>query len=112
MKRTTSFLVAMCCLLFSNVLMAQEPYFALSPTIVGSKLRVNVMLNSGIPFGLGENKITFSYPTGYLSNPVVVSSNFPSAAFGATVKTNVSGASAGNQSISLYTPYTGRAVRF
>ncbi len=108
MKRTTSFLVAICCLLFSNVLMAQEPYFAFSPTIVGNKLRVNVMINSTIPFGLGENKITFSYPTSYLANPVIVSRNFPSAAFGTTVKTNVS-ATATNQKISLYTPYTGVA---
>jgi YVTN family beta-propeller protein len=58
-----------------------------NPIVRGNKFRVNLRLNACLPFSIGANNLRFNYNSLALSNPVIVSSAFPSPDFSASTTT-------------------------
>jgi hypothetical protein len=73
-------------------------------SIVGNKFRFTIRMSSVTPFAIGANNLRFNYNQNGLSNPTIVSTAFPSPAFGATTTT---GSNPALGLISLNTAYNG-----
>jgi hypothetical protein len=86
MKQTKFITLLLCNFFILHLAQAQTAALSLvNPTIVGNKLQVTIRMASvGGNFGLGSSNLRLNYTTSDLSNPTLLSENFPSPSFGTT----------------------------